>query len=229
MFSPDSGLNGRTVLVTGGAGFVGGYIARAITRDIPGARVIAFDNLRRRGSETQINALEEAGVKFVHGDVRNAEDLSALPPVDLILDCAAEPSVHAGAASPPAYVVHTNLTGTVNCLELARRCGAAVVFLSTSRVYSIRALNAIAVDERPTRFDIADHQEQPGVTRCGVGRDFPLDGARSLYGATKLASELLLIEYGAMFGVLYVIIGLGVIAGPGQMGTEEQGVFAHWM
>jgi CDP-paratose 2-epimerase len=68
-----------------------------------------------------------------------------------------------------------------------------------------------------------------GVSPAGINEAFPLDGVRSLYGATKLASELLLQEYGAMYGLRFVINRLGVITGPGQMGKEEQGVFALWI
>jgi CDP-paratose 2-epimerase len=223
-------LQGATVVVTGGAGFVGAHVAIALARSAPGARVIAVDNLRRRGSELNLPRLAEHGVAFVHGDVRNGDDL-ALPGVDVnvLIECSAEPSVLAGRRTSPHYVIDTNLRGTVNCLELARRHRARLVFLSTSRVYAIAALNRIAVVENETRFDIAPNQEERGVSSAGVSEDFSLVGARSLYGATKLASELLLHEYGAAYGLEFVIDRLGVIAGPGQMGTEEQGVFTHWM
>lgn len=216
------------MLITGGAGFVGSHIARAIAKDVANVRVIAFDNLRRRGVALHLQELQDAGVEFVHGDVRQADDLAALPQIDLLIDCAADASIHTGARSP-AYVIQTNLVGTAHCLELARRCGAAVVFLSTSRVYSIAGLNQVAVEERDSRFEIAAHQDQPGVSALGISTEFSMRGPRSLYGATKLASELLLVEYGATFGLPFVINRLGVVAGPGQMGTEEQGVFAHWV
>ncbi len=223
-------LQGATVLVTGGAGFVGAHVACAVAREAPGAQVIAVDNLRRRGSELNLPRLAEHGVAFVHGDVRNASDLElGGREIHWLIECSAEPSVLAGRRTPPDYVVQTNLGGTVNCLEIARRHRARVVFLSTSRVYAIAALNRIAVVERETRFDIAAQQSEPGVSVDGVRENFSLDGSRSLYGATKLASELLLHEYGALYGIEYVVDRLGVISGPGQMGLEEQGVFAFWM
>jgi CDP-paratose 2-epimerase len=225
---PPLSLSGATVLITGGAGFVGSHLARSIALGGCGTRVIAFDNLRRGGVALHVTELQDAGVEFVHGDVRCSDDLAALPHIDLLLDCAADAAVPAGARSP-AYVVQTNLVGTSHCLELARRMGAAVVFLSTSRVYSIAGLNRVAVEERDSRFEIAERQDQPGVSARGISTDFSLRGPRSLYGATKLASELLLEEYGATFGLPFVINRLGVVAGPGQMGTEEQGVFAYWM
>ena len=225
-----SALNGATVLVPGGAGFVGSWIAAAIAREAPSARVVALDNLHRRGAALHVPDLEASGVRFVHGDVRHADDVAdAVDECDVIVDCAAEASASAGYFEPPARVVHTNLTGTIHCLEKARRHRARVVFLSTSRVYPVAALNRIRVVEESTRWSAAGDQTEPGVSSLGIAEDFTLSGVRTLYGATKLAAELLLAEYAAMYGVSYVINRLGVIAGPGQMGREEQGVFALWM
>lgn len=220
----------RRILVTGGAGFVGSTLALAARRWYPDADVMALDNLRRRGSELNLPRLRDAGVTFVHGDIRAASDLAPLgDALDLILECSAEPSVLAGYDGNPSYVVDTNLGGTVHCLELARRAGAAMVFLSTSRVYPIAALNAIATREGETRFEIEDEQTLPGVSARGVAEGFPLDGVRSIYGATKLASELLIAEYGAAFGILAIVNRCGVIAGPWQMGKVDQGVFSLWL
>jgi CDP-paratose 2-epimerase len=230
MHDVDAALNGATVLVTGGAGFVGSWIARALATHAPSARVVAFDNLRRRGAELHVPELEAHGVRFVHGDVRSADDvMSAVDECNLIVDCSAEASASAGYSDPPHRVVQTNLVGTIHCLEKARRHRARVVFLSTSRVYPIARINRIAVREAPTRWTISDEQSETGVSPNGIGEGFSLDGTRTLYGATKLASELLLAEYASMYGFSFGVNRLGVVAGPGQMGREEQGVFALWM
>lgn len=220
----------RRVLVTGGAGFVGSALALRARLAWPDAVVTAFDNLRRRGSELNLPRLRQAGVEFVHGDIRNPADLAPLGNgLDLLLECSAEPSVLAGYGGDPSYVIDTNLTGTIHCLELARTSGAAVVFLSTSRVYPIAAINRIRTDETTTRFEIAADQDIPGVTPAGISEEFPLKGARSIYGATKLASELMLEEYHEAFGLRTLVNRCGVIAGPWQMGKVDQGVFSLWM
>lgn len=220
----------RHVLVTGGAGFVGSALALRARQTWPDASVTAFDNLRRRGSELNLARLREAGVQFVHGDIRNPADLAPLGrDLDLLLECSAEPSVLAGYDGDPSYVIDTNLIGTVHCLELARKAGAAVVFLSTSRVYPIAALNDIRIDETPTRFEIAADQQLTGLSTAGIGEEFPLHGTRSIYGATKLASELLIAEYHEAFGLRTIVNRCGVIAGPWQMGKVDQGVFSLWM
>ena len=222
-------LDGAHVLVTGGAGFVGSHVAVSLAREVPGARVVALDNLQRRGSELKLADLAAANVTFVHGDVRIVDDLLAVNEVDLLIDCAAEPSVLAAYQSSPRRVLDGNLIGTINCLELARTRRAKFLFLSTSRVYPIAPLNEIAVAESESRFEIAEDQPVAGVSAAGVNEAFGLTGARSLYGSTKLAAELLLHEYGAMYDLPFVINRLGVITGPGQMGRVEQGVFALWV
>ena len=217
------------LLITGGAGFVASNLALFLAERHPDWDILAADNLHRRGSELNLPDLEEAGVRFADADVRDRAALAALGRVDAIVDCAAEPSALAGVDGDAPYVVETNLLGTHNCLELARRHGAALIFLSTSRVYPYPRLGQLGLVEAETRFELAPEQPLPGASAAGVSEGFPLDGPRTLYGATKLAAELLIAEYAASFGIDAVVDRCGVIAGPRQVGREEQGVFALWL
>ena len=216
--------------MTGGAGFVGSSLALALKERNRDWDVTVLDNLKRRGSELALPRLLAAGVRFVHGDIRISSDLEAAGPCDLILECSAEPSVLAGLEGSADYVLDTNLRGTIHCLELARRRGAAFLFLSTSRVYPIAALSQLPLRETATRFELALPIDcpTPGLSERGIAEDFPLEGARSLYGATKLCSELLIAEYIAAYGLSAVVNRCGVIAGPWQMGRVDQGILIHW-
>jgi len=197
----------RQVLITGGAGFVGSSLGLGLAQRYPDWKIIALDNLKRRGSELNIPRLKQAGIEFVHGDVRNAEDLEASAlPVDLILECSAEPSVLAGYNSP-GYVLQTNLIGTINCLELARQTQADFIFLSTSRVYPIAYLNQLNYTETDTRFQLSEQQDLPGVSAFGM----------------------IINEYGDAYGLRTLINRCGVLTGPWQMGKVDQGVFALWV
>jgi CDP-paratose 2-epimerase len=217
------------ILITGGAGFVGSNLAVSLASRHPEWEVIALDNLYRKGSELNLPRLEAAGVEFVRGDVREPADLAALPPISALVEGSAEPSVMSGVDGDTSYLLHTNLTGAYNCLELARRDGAFFVFLSTSRVYPVAPQVELNLEEGETRFEIAAEQDVPGASPAGISEDFPLHGARTLYGTTKLAAELLIEEYRAAFGLPAVADRCGVIAGPWQMGKVDQGVFTHWM
>ncbi|MET0388733.1 MAG: NAD-dependent epimerase/dehydratase family protein [Polyangiales bacterium] len=214
------------VVVTGGAGFVGASLALGLAERHPDWQIRAFDNLKRRGSELALTRLARRGVRFVHGDVRNVADVRDLGRFDLLIDCAAEPSV---LADSPSYVLDTNLNGTLHCLEAARTHDAGFVFLSTSRVYPITRLTQVPRIEQSTRFAIAPHASGAGLSAHGIAEDFPLAGARSLYGASKLASELIIEEYAAAYGLRAVIDRCGVLAGPWQMGKVDQGVIVHWV
>lgn len=199
-----------------------------LRRAWPNSQVIAFDNLKRRGSELNLPRLLEAGVQFIHGDVRDRSDLNALPKVDALIECSAEPSVLAGLQGGADYVVDTNLGGTINCLRIAARDKADLLFMSTSRVYPIEPIND-ACREEDGKFSIDPLAGVPGLSEKGVSEVFPLTGVRTLYGATKLASELLIQEYAHMYGFRAVINRCGVLAGPWQMGRTDQGFALLWL
>jgi CDP-paratose 2-epimerase len=218
-----------SILITGGCGFIGSNLAILLKRKYPAYTITALDNLKRRGSELNVPRLKDEGIEFLHGDIRNTEDMELDRKFDFIIDAAAEPSVLAGMGSTLSYVINTNLNGTVNTLQLAARCGAKFIFLSTSRVYPIPYLEQINYHEGTTRFELANEQSLAGVSERGIAEHFPLDKARSVYGTTKLASELMIEEFREFFGVDYVINRCGVVAGPYQMGKVDQGVITLWV
>jgi CDP-paratose 2-epimerase len=217
------------ILITGGAGFVGSNLAIRLKADFPDSTITAFDNLHRSGSELNLPRLKHAGVAFVHGDIRRPEDFQALPaPPDLLIECSAEPSAQAGYGGSPEYLIHTNLTGALHCLELARKAKSAFIFLSTSRVYPFPALNKLHYTETETRYVLADTQCFPGASAQGISEDFPLAGPRSLYGMTKLAAELMVEEYSDAYSIPSIITRFGLLTGPWQMAKSDQGVIALW-
>ncbi len=229
----------KRVLITGGAGFVGSSLALRFKYRNPDVEVICMDNLYRKGSELNCARLENAGITFLKSDVRHRDSFN-IASCDLVIDAAAEPSVMAGDDGDAEYVVDTNLGGTINLLEAARKWGAAFLFLSTSRVYPVELLQGIVIDEADSRFEIAEKQSLPGVSADGIAEEFPLDllnatgytdkaGGRTFYGATKYASEVMVREYAAYFGVRTVVNRCGVLAGPWQMGKVDQGVTALWV
>ena len=168
------------MLITGGAGFVGSNLAVFLAERHPEWEIMAFDNLYRQGSELNLPRLAEAGVEFVRGDVREPGELLALPAFDALIECSAEPSVMSGVDGETDYLVHTNLTGAYNCLELARRDGAFMVFLSTSRVYPVAPRLGIELDqaERALRSPPSS-RPLPGVSPARYRGGFPLDGQRT--------------------------------------------------
>lgn len=219
----------KSILITGGAGFVGSSMALQLKAKYPTYEIYVLDNLKRRGSELNIPRLKAANIHFVHGDIRNKEDFDGLPKIDLILEASAEPSVLAGIDSTPDYLINTNLSGTINCLNFATKNKSDFIFLSTSRIYPIETIESINFTEATTRFEIAEKQTIKGFSKNGISEDFPLDNYRSLYGTTKLASELFIQEYKQFFGLKTVINRCGVLTGPWQMGKIDQGVVVLWI
>ncbi len=227
------------ILISGVCGFVGSTLARAFDESGAGHQLLGFDNFIRPGSETNRAELKRNGVKLFHGDLRAASDLETLPAVDWVIDAAANPSVLAGVdgRTSSRQLVEHNLGGTVNLLEFCKLHRAGFTLLSTSRVYAINPLTALPVD-------VHDHAFRPtlplspsllpavppsALTRAGLSEYFPTSAPVSLYGATKLASEALALEYGETFGLPVFINRCGVLAGAGQFGRADQGIFAYWI
>ncbi|HEY0368096.1 MAG TPA: NAD-dependent epimerase/dehydratase family protein [Chthoniobacterales bacterium] len=220
------------VLLTGACGFVGSSVARALLEHVPGLEIIGLDNFTRPGSETNRASLRQVGIRIVHGDLRLASDLEPLPAVDWVIDAAANPSVLAGVdgKSSSRQVVEYNLLSTVNLLEYCRRVGAGFLLLSTSRVYSIPALATLPLVDKDTRFELDENAVlPPGISADGIDQTFSVAPPVSLYGATKLASEILALEYHATLGVPVWINRCGVLAGAGQFGRPDQGIIAYWI
>jgi len=172
------------------------------------------------------------GASFIHADLRAASDFENLPDVDWVIDAAANPSVLAGVQGDfgSRQLFEHNLAALVNVLEYCRARRANLILLSSSRVYSIAALCAIPLREDDKRFRLDSSKPFPaGLTSRGVGPAFSTDPPISLYGSTKLASEIVALEYGCAFDFRVWINRCGVLAGPGQFGTPDQGIFAYWL
>ena len=153
----------------------------------------------------------------------------ALGNFDVLVEASAEPSVTAGLDSDPTYVINNNLYGSINCFNVCLKNKAKLIFLSTSRVYPIDWIENANFKEESTRFVFDENQTTAGISPKGISEALSLEGARSFYGTTKLASELFIQEYAAFYGLQAAITRFGVIAGPRQMGKTDQGVVTLWM
>ncbi|MCX6852604.1 MAG: NAD-dependent epimerase/dehydratase family protein, partial [Verrucomicrobia bacterium] len=216
-----------SILITGGAGFIGSNLACHLRAAHPHAVIVCMDNFHRKGSEINVPRLQAMGIEFHRGDIRHPGEFPA-GPFEVLIECSAEPSVLAGQDGSPDYLFQTNLVGAYHCLEKARTWQSRVIFLSTSRVYPVAQLEAHPWVEDGTRFRWLD-EGTAGISSAGVSESLNLGGARSLYGFTKLAAEQLIEEYRASFGLKAVINRCGVVAGPWQFGKVDQGVVALWV
>ncbi|MFH1772021.1 MAG: NAD-dependent epimerase/dehydratase family protein [Candidatus Omnitrophota bacterium] len=218
----------KRILITGGAGFVGSNLALRFKDSYPRIKVIALDNLKRRGSELALGRLKTGGIDFIHGDIRNKDDFEGLS-YDLLIECSAEPSCIAGIDKGLSYLFNTNLAGAFNCFEHANNINADVLFLSTSRVYPYERINALGFKENKNRFILSGSQALKGVSSKGIREDFTLSGAKTFYGASKFACELLLEEFIHFRKLRAIVNRCGVIAGPWQMGKVDQGIVVFWI
>jgi CDP-paratose 2-epimerase len=220
------------ILITGICGFVGSSIAKALIEHTSEMSVLGLDNFIRPGSESNRLKLKNLGVSVLHGDVRLVSDFETLPPVDWIIDAAANPNVLAGidGRCSSRQLLEHNLIGTTNVLEYCKATKAGLILLSTSRVYSISALAGLPLIVREKRFALDSTVPLPlGVSCAGIDETFSTGAPISLYGSTKLASEILALEYATAFSFPVWINRCGVLAGAGQMGTAEQGIFSYWL
>lgn len=220
------------ILITGICGFVGSTLAETLLARREGVSICGLDNLMRPGSETNRNRLKKLGIAVIHGDIRAASDFENLPAADWVIDAAANPSVLAGmqAGFSSRQLFEHNLGGLVNVLEYCKARQSGLLLLSSSRVYSIPALVSIPLRDEGHAFALDENKPLPGgVSKNGIGTSFSTQAPVSLYGSTKLASETMALEYGAAFGFPVWVTRCGVLAGAGQFGTPDQGIFSYWL
>lgn len=220
------------ILISGICGFVGSTLAK-VWHEIDSSHTIyGIDNLSRPGVATNRRWLEKLGVHVWHGDLRVASDLECLPHVDYLIDAAANPSVLAGidGYANSRQLIEHNLLSTVNMLEFCKVRSAGFILLSSSRVYSINAINQLELDVADGAYFVKKSPPPPiGLSPKGVTEMFSTEPPISLYGATKKASETLALEYGQAFDFPVWINRCGLLAGAGQFGRADQGIVAFWI
>ncbi len=207
------------ILITGGCGFVGSNLAIFLKKRMKKAHILSLDNLIRKGSELNEKRLKKEKIANLRIDVSNSKQIDNLKKFNLIIDCCAEPAIEASKKNPDR-VFNTNLVGTYNILKKCIKDKSNIIFLSSSRVYSIKPLKKLIKNldlKKPLKIDKT------------IDEHFETDAASSLYGFTKLASEKLIKEFFYEKKMKYIINRFGVIAGPWQFGKQDQGFVPLWV
>jgi CDP-paratose 2-epimerase len=205
------------ILITGGAGFIGCNLADACIR--AGHEVTLFDNLSRRGSETNLAwlrlSLGDDSFAFVKGDIRNYEAiLRATAGQEAIYHLASQTAVTTSVTDPRTDF-EINALGTFNALEAARHAGRDPIFIfaSTNKVYG--GMEDAPAVELETRYALPAYP-------AGVSETRPLD-FHSPYGCSKGAADQYVRDYARIYGLRTVVFRQSCIYGQRQMGVEDQG------
>lgn len=207
----------RTVVITGGAGFIGVNAAEAFIRD--GWHVIVFDNLSRKGTDLNLRYLRQKfpdDCEFVLGDVRydHFSLLHAIGRAELVLHLAAQVAVTTSIVRP-VEDFEINARGTFNVLEAVRESGnkPMVIYSSTNKVYG--GMPDVVCVKSDTRYSFRDFPH-------GIPEDRPLD-FHSPYGCSKGAADQYVHDYGRIYGIPTVVFRQSCIYGQRQFGVEDQG------
>jgi CDP-paratose 2-epimerase len=207
------------ILITGGSGFVGSNIAIYLKKNLKNAKIYSLDNLSRQGSIINKKRLLKYKIKNFRVNIENFKQVNSLPKCNLIIDCCAEPAIEASDKIPDK-VFNTNLIGTYNILKKCIKDKSNIIFLSSSRVYSINQLKNLIKETNLIK---------PIKVKTVINERFDTFSASSLYGFTKLASEKLIQEMFYKRKLNYIINRFGVIAGPWQFGKQDQGFVPLWL
>ena len=207
------------ILITGGCGFVGSNIALYLKKNLKKSKIYCLDNLIRAGSIVNNKRLKKEKIKNFKINIENLKKIKSLPKFDLIIDCCAEPAIEASRLDPDR-VFSTNLIGTLNILKKCVQDNSNIIFLSSSRVYSIEKLRGLI------KKSIL---KSPIKSKLKIDENFETSSASSLYGFTKLASEKLIKEIFFKTNLKFIINRFGVISGPWQFGKQDQGFVPLWV
>ena len=198
------------ILITGGCGFVGSNLAIYFKNNKIGTQINSLDNLSREGTLLNLNRLKKKKIKNFKIDISNNKAVESLPKYDLVVDCCAEAAVEASKKEVDR-VFNTNLLGTFNILKKCKRDKSKLIFLSSSRVYSIKKLRELKKN------------------KSLINEKFDTSGPKSIYGFCKYSSEHLIREFSFLYKMKYIITRFGVISGPWQFGKQDQGFISFWV
>ena len=205
------------ILITGGCGFVGSNLALFLHEKK--IQVYSLDNLSRKGSRYNLSLLKKKNIRNYRLDIKNCKKILQLPKFDLIIDCCAEAAVEVSKNNFDK-VINTNLIGTINILKKSKKDRSKIIFLSSSRVYPIKEINNIVKPK--------DLKKDLGIKKM-FNEKSKTNGPKTIYGVTKLASEMFIEEFSYAFGIKYIINRCGVISGPLQFGKQDQGFVSLWI
>jgi CDP-paratose 2-epimerase len=229
----------RICLITGSAGLVGSESVRFFSGKFD--QIIGIDNNMRayffgENASTEWNRrqLQETYANYIHfdTDIRNYAELEKIfkeysGDIEMIVHTAAQPS-HDWAAGEPLTDFTVNANGTLNLLELTRQyCpGAIFIFTSTNKVYGDTP-NSLPLVELETRWEI---EETHQYFRHGIDESMSVDNSKhSLFGASKLAADILAQEYGRYFNMNVGVFRGGCLTGPNHSGTMLHGFLSYLM
>jgi Nucleoside-diphosphate-sugar epimerases len=201
------------ILITGGCGFVGSNLAIYLKKKLKKAKISTLDNLSRKGSKINRVRLKSYKIENLKIDISDFKKIKKLPKYNLVIDCCAEAAIEASKLDPDR-VISTNLIGTYNILKKCVKDKSKIIFLSSSRVYSIRALRKLI-----GKINLKSKIKK----KYKINEKFNIFGPKSLYGLSKLSSEELIREFNYANNINYIINRLGVISGPWQFGKQDQG------
>ena len=205
------------ILITGGCGFVGSSIAVYLKKKLLKVKIDSLDNLSRKGSILNFKRLKKHNIKNYKYNIDDYNKLKKIPKYNLIIDCCAEAAVEVSKTDIDR-VFYTNLVGTFNVLKKCAKDKSNIIFLSSSRVYSINLLNKL-------KNKINKNINKKFL----MNKNLSTGGPKSIYGFTKLSSEDLIKEFSYLFKIKYIINRLGVISGPWQFGKQDQGFVSLWL
>ena len=198
------------ILITGGCGFIGSNLAIFLKKKNKNLKISTLDNFFRNGSKFNLKRLKKNKIRNYNYDIKKTKFLKKLPKYDLILHCAAEPAIEVSKKNL-IEVFNINLIGTLNILQKCAIDKSKIIFLSSSRVYSINEL-----------LKLSKKKEY-------INEKFSTEHPNSIYGFSKKSSEQLIKEYSFLYKIKYIINRLAVISGPWQYGKQEQGFVSLWV
>ena len=205
------------ILITGGCGFVGSNLALFLKKK--GFTVHTLDNLTRKGSKYNSNLLKKQKIKNYKINISNIKKIKSLPKYDLILDCCAEAAVEISKKDFDK-VINTNLIGTINILKKSKNDKSKLIFISSSRIYPLEEMNKVIKNK--------NLKSKIKISKMFSEKD-KIIGPKTIYGLTKLCSEMLIEEFSYAYKLKYLINRCGVISGPLQFGKQDQGFVSLWI